>query len=33
MKTLAEIILLCSHQEIALCGHIEDESSMNGGIS
>ena len=26
MKTLAEIILLCSHQEIALCGHIEDES-------
>ena len=31
MKTLAEIILLCSHQEIALHGHIEDESSMNRG--
>lgn len=31
IRTLAEIILLCSHQEIALRGHREGEDSMNRG--
>lgn len=31
VKTLAEIILLCSHQEIALRGHREGEDSINRG--
>ena len=31
IKTLAEIILLCSHQEIALRGHRESDNSMNRG--
>ena len=31
IKTLAEIILLCSHQEIALRDHREGEHSMNRG--
>ena len=31
IKTLAEIVLLCSHQEIALRGHREGEKSMNKG--
>ena len=31
IKTLAEIVLLCSHQEIALRGHREGEESMNKG--
>ena len=31
IKTLAEIVLLCSHQEIALRGHREGEESMNRG--
>ena len=31
IKTLAEIILFCSHQEIALRGHREGEESMNKG--
>ena len=31
IRTLAEIILLCSHQEIALCGHREGEESRNRG--
>ena len=31
IKTLAEIVLLCSHQKIALRGHHEGEESMNRG--
>ena len=31
IRTLAEIILLCSHQEIALPGHREGKDSMNRG--
>ena len=31
IKTPAEIVLLCSHQEIALCGHHKGEESMNRG--
>ena len=31
LKTLCEIILLCSNQEIALLGHRENEASENKG--
>ena len=31
IRTLAEIILLCSHQEIALFGYRERQDSMNRG--
>ena len=31
IKTLAEIVLVCSHQQIALRGHREGEKSMNKG--
>ena len=31
VKTLAEIILLCARQEIALRGHDETEESLNPG--
>ena len=31
IRILAEIILLCSHQEIALHGHREGEESINRG--
>ena len=31
MKTIAEILLVCSHQEIALRGHRESQTSLNRG--
>lgn len=31
LKTIAEIVLFCSHQEIALRGHKEGEQSANRG--
>ena len=31
LKTIAEILLLCAHQEIALRRHDESSSSSNGG--
>ena len=31
MKTIAEILLVCSHQEIALRGHRETQTSLNRG--
>ena len=31
LKMIAEILLLCSHQEIALHGHRETQTSLNRG--
>ena len=31
IRSLVEIVLICSHQEIALRGHKEGEESMNRG--
>ena len=31
IKTISEILLFCSRQEIGICGHREDKSSMNRG--